>query len=430
MKEGIIRKKMNSFDKIYLVCMFIITLYLIFPLFSYNFCNLFSALYIYVFIFLLVSLLISRSLLLKRSISKDIIISKQIIYSAIWCILYILVLEFVQKEYIAKTIYVFSINSLSLYVFLILIISFISDYFLRYNNAKIYKIVIMVSLICLFISAVISITILRSDPLAARNIFNKEMGLMSYYYRIGFAGYGITYSIPVLFPMLIGGIFELKGIRRALMILFCILLVYYIYLTAFITALVGILFGVITLFLFKLPKILRIFSILITFILSVIFSTTNVLYCIFLYVSQLIDVKLISSKLYDIANSLHTGKAMGTVLSRTYRYNLSLEGFNKSPLLGIYFLNPNYVIGGHATFLDILASTGLIGFVFFALWLWYTYKAFSNKWRNTRYLVMFQSSFLVFIMFGFTKSIITSTAIFFTLLFLNPGVAYLIEDMK
>ena len=126
-----------------------------------------------------------------------------------------------------------------------------------------------------------------------------------------------------------------------------------------------------------------------------------------------------AEKLQDMADSLSGSALSGSLSERNDLYQTSLDTFLESPLLGIMAYS-NGKLGGHATAIDILGLSGLIGFIPFALTYVYNFKRVCRTCNFPKNKAAIIACNIEFIILVFTKNIITSLSLFFAFFVLMP----------
>ncbi len=248
-------------------------------------------------------------------------------------------------------------------------------------------------------------------------------------YLFGLPGYSILYACSLLSPVVFMYIFITKGdIYRKWTWIFAGILTVSIFMSQLATAAIGMVVGFILLCVLKSKSRFRWLMILVIASLAVILVLTDAVSEILLFLSRLVpeDVSW-HEKLISMAQGFMTEDG-SVVQGRDELYLISLETFLESPLVGAVFTNTAYSYGGHSTFLDMLATVGLLGTTPFVLFTISCYKHAIRPLKTREAVSTVQTSYFIFLLFFFMKNMISSYAIFIALFILVPILAQRIDD--
>ena len=236
---------------------------------------------------------------------------------------------------------------------------------------------------------------------------------------VGTPGYAMTYAFSLLIPSFLHKCFIAKekntkifyGIGTAML---SYIVVVAQYATALLIAIIGIL---VYLLIASKPKnrvYIIIATLAIVFVLNLTGGVSGILDTLSKHVEGTWAIKL-----KDIALTLEGKQDSGSVSSRADHYNESLATFLQSPIFGKYTKDTGS-IGGHATAIDVLGLTGIVGFIFMAASVYGNFARMKNhpSYKTSKPAVI--ACMVQFIALIFSKNIVTSMAIFFAFYVLNP----------
>ncbi len=255
------------------------------------------------------------------------------------------------------------------------------------------------------------------DAIRARSTM-EHIGAEEYLFAT--PDYAMVYSMALIFPVFLQKwkLAAPKSKDKLFYALCSILTFYTIMVSQFATALLIAIIGAILFLLFSMKNTKRIF---ITTTIFIILLTVHL---------GRFDVALLNlfaeivpgswaDKLHDFAITLSNNSLSGSLSVRTDLYKQSFSVFLESPLVGI-MKNSMGTLGGHATAIDILGLTGLLGFIPFALMYIYNVRRLCRTcdfWKNKAPIVACCVEFVVLV---FSKNIITSLSIFLAFFVLLP----------
>lgn len=233
----------------------------------------------------------------------------------------------------------------------------------------------------------------------------------------GTPNYSVVYSFMLLIPFFLHKTLSTNGKNRAYYIVCLALMIYIIIASQLATALVLTLFGVLVYAFFYTKSVAKVLVLVIVLFLGFLVIDNNG-YDLLISLSGKVEGSW-SVKLVDMAKSLVGEQGSGTVSGRTELYKSSFESFLKSPFVGKFIQNDG-AIGNHATAIDVLGLSGIVGFVPFIIAIvcnGYRMK-FGSDFDDMKPVII--AIVLQFLVMVFTKNVITALPIFFTFFALVP----------
>jgi len=240
--------------------------------------------------------------------------------------------------------------------------------------------------------------------------------------KLGIASYGLVHALPMIFPLLVCNLKNVKKKRTKSFYLVAIVVPYYMILKAsFGTALILSTFGIIVAILMTLLKKMFSHGGLILLLIVMVISLNDYFVISFLNeIKPIFGGTKIESRIDDIVISLKSDTAVGTVAVRESLYKDSWNTFFQYPLFGT---TDKTEAGGHSYFPDRLAYYGLVGiiplFMFFYILIKKQYMTIAKEKRN--YYVL---SILIFFIMGFFKNISGIENFLYLFVFL-PGLCFM-----
>jgi hypothetical protein len=353
--------------------------------------------------------LVTAALLtVKYNIFKDSKVSLSFVWLTIFCGIYITL-----SLFFFKTSDFVSIAGLQIPILIISMFQFIFIYLICYVIARkndYDKQLVYIYIISFIINFAFTIRAIAINP----NI-SKMMATGRESHTFGIAGYGYIYAIIFLLPIFLVFIIECKQRKlRSLLLIFVLAHLYFIYKTAYVTALLIVLFEFSLIFLMHIKSIYRLFLIppVVLFILS--FFSLNAFAEILLSFSKQIPIYNISERFREIAVYILT-QQKGSALDRIDLYMCSIKGFAKSPIWGNALFYENYSVSGHAEILDILAHGGVLFLLPYLLFIYSVYRynliyAKTRLQRNAVFII-----FICYIILNCVNTSFSSVAIIFVI---------------
>ena len=132
-----------------------------------------------------------------------------------------------------------------------------------------------------------------------------------------------------------------------------------------------------------------------------------------------LDDSAIATRMLELSSSLEGGEASGEDISaRSDAYMKSIEEFLNNPITGIWYKEGYQSVGGHSTFLDLLAAGGIVAFICII----YTIASIIRSLvfplyeeKEKKYIGIF---FMNYIILAFLNPLVSGT--FFAVLFIIP----------
>lgn len=407
-----------------------ISLYLMIVYFSY-FTSLvstyFGGIVVYFIYFLPVFfiLAIRINVRIKKADAK-LLYSKMVFWFLTFFTIYYFLFQIVSSKYLAKEFFGLSLEVTVFNLAAIIPVLIISNYLLSTKAYKFKFKVLIMTLIILVINIIFTLRLIIQDPNSSKILATIEG--MSIYGLTGASGYNITYSAVLLIPVFLYGINKFRNLKRILWYFLTFISFIFIYKSAYTLAILATALAVLLYAFFSLRKIYRIIIIIPCIIIIYFAFNTDGFYQILLVLSRSIDIYEVSQRFRDLANLIKFGDTSAISLSRLDLYANSLNAFFKSPFIGIFPLESSYRLSNHSTVLDVLGGTGLIGFIPFVLSFYYSFKKSLSYVGNTNYKKCIYTSYLVFIFIAFLNPIFNSPTITFTLLALLPLFSHLFRQ--
>jgi len=236
-------------------------------------------------------------------------------------------------------------------------------------------------------------------------------------YNIG--GYGFVYSIVIALPLFIY-LIKLNKLNW-LLILFplgCILAAQYMY------ALVLSVIAVIGSSFFKKINYITMAIFIISGCLCSVLLKEVLIDMIYYLTTAFSQYQNLEVRFQEIASFLQYGYAQGDFDSRLDLYTNSINAFLDNPLIGTWGdTNAVHQIGGHAFILDVLGSSGLIGFSAFGLIIYKYYIDILRKLNRLTFYRYVKWSILLFFLLSAINTILTSGQISLVLFFLVSAIS-------
>lgn len=228
------------------------------------------------------------------------------------------------------------------------------------SDIRIYEKIFWVVLLIYPVWILLTLREYMTTPNISRMLSGNGMANADTYSGLGVGGYGMIYSVVFLIPLIV---YALKNGRffsrpqKALLVLNLLLSILLVLRAGYTLALIAAIVGIMSILIIRKRSVITIgvpVFIFLTVILAY-FCFEDKINSFLINISQ---STLYERKVNDIIYLLVTGDSVGTVQSRTIRYNWSTQLFLQNPLFGC--LNEN-TAGGHSTILDTFAVYGLVG---------------------------------------------------------------------
>lgn len=318
---------------------------------------------------------------------------------------------------------------LSFYSAMLLIVPLVLSFFLISNNYRnTIKIISFEIIILLFITSITTIYGLTTNPLAAKEMatgMHNDTALLMMYYKKNLAGFGITYMVPIIIPM----IFALNKTNKLNLLYMAIIIlpmIYFVNLTQYAIALISLIIALSSIIFVRNYSFKKFVLLGIGIALFYVFLRP-VIGNIFYYIAAnnaSVEITVRMNALGDIMTGI--GSTKDALTMRQASYNSSIDAFFSSPIVGDFFIPGAKKAGGHSFILDYPASFGIAGIL--ALFLTYRqiFRFFYTPFKSQRYYGFMLWSFFLSI---FLASVNTS-ANFFAIGLFAPLIAYILQNKR
>lgn len=241
---------------------------------------------------------------------------------------------------------------------------------------------------------------------------------------MGQIGYSFSYGLVILVPMIFGSFFFLKNkkeklITSALFLMIAIVVLRDGYATSAVALAAGVIYFLLDRFTVKMMTWFY-------FLLFVL-----IIYLLGLYNPVLLFIRdlfpsgsIMTTKIDDVVFSLQGLDAFSSQY-RIVLYRSALNDFLRHPIIGNRASSASYA---HSTFFDVLAHYGVVGATPFIVFLVLAYRDIIEKYRETDFATLVKSSFFVFALLLFTKSILTVFLVFLSTFVTLPLALQYLEN--
>lgn len=352
-------------------------------------------------------------ILSKRTQKFDINIRYQILYFLIWMFQFIIINQiFIEYKY-SNTMFGLNLNVLTIQAFQVFLALVISAY-INFNN-KYDKIIVYLVTISFIINAIITLNALKTD-------FNiSKLAATAQGSSRGIVGYSHIYSLAILMPIILYLTSKLKSKKKYIAILIYIFSAYFIYNTGYFTATIMVILGFIIYNIFELKAPYKIILSPALIFLIVILINRTFVYETLMNVSANIEVQQISERIKQVADYIMYGDK-GDTLMRLDLYMTSIYEFFKSPIVGNAVYDRNLILSGHSAFLDMLGSGGLVHFITYFIFIYYSYKYSINITKEKSAHNAIKTSYILFFIIGTINTLSTDAIIITSLVGIIPVI--------
>jgi hypothetical protein len=343
-----------------------------------------------------------------------------ILWIVLFAFIYIILFQIIASRHdIYKTYLGIDMNYSVLHLINILPVAFISWYILQNKDSRFNIILTYITTCLLLINIVFTLNALRNDPDIVRLLATGVGG--EQYYLEGVSGFDITYSAVILVPyFLYSTLYASTKKMRALFASCGIITIIYIYKCSFNIAILATALGI-CIFLYALANTTsKVFLGISISIIALAAVRSFVVYDVLSTFFEALDIEHVKWGLGVATEMLIFGDSGREQLKRLETYRQSIDGFLRSPISGIFVLDPNYVLSDHSTILDLLAGAGLIGFIPFAIFLYYSFKYSMAYSSSTMYKQCIIASYIIFLFISIFNPQMSSPNVLLTLLVINP----------
>lgn len=319
------------------------------------------------------------------------------------------------------------LGSLPLYIYgqIIFIIPALLIYFLFVtNNRKVITIVIIMMIAAYVITALTTYIGLLKNPDAARilaTISDSNDPKAVLWGRMNIGGFETIYSIILLLPMTIC----LYKVRKLPLIPFIgILIIFFLCIleSQYATAFILFCFSIILLVIPKKFSVRNVWLVIILLVCIYLIFKSFVSNA-FLGLSNSVDSITLSLRFRYISDIIVGRDTSNDTDLRFQLYMRSINNFLKYPITGSWIFG-RYGSGGHSFILDTLAEYGAIGGTALFIFLKHIFVKLYLPFKDNEFYGYLLWSFIVFLIL----SLLNPTGFLIVPCFINPGIAYLIQD--
>lgn len=278
--------------------------------------------------------------------------------------------------------------------------------FLYNKDMRGLKIVTGVGLVIILVTAIATIPLLIIFPNAVRSYAGfSDVGdydSIQFLQKLGIASFGLTHSLPFLFPILIYRLVLEK--KKLVKLLYAILIVVpfsMVILSNVTTSLIFSTLGIFTALSMFIKNKFLVYLILFSTVFILLVFGNEVIVTGLNVVQPFFEETPTYDKIDEIRNSIINKEPDGDVDARSELYKLSWYTFSENPIFGNM---DKYNIGGHAYFVDRLAAFGVFGNIFFYMFIYTTFYIHYNilHYKARKFYII---GVVMFIVFGFLKNI-------------------------
>ena len=309
-------------------------------------------------------------------------------------------------------------------VFLLFAPAFVTVFFYYKKEYLYLKILAVVSLMSLFVTSITTYSGLSIYPNLARilaTISESDSQILQLSIGMNIGGFDLVYSAILCMPIyiiLIDRIVKNTILNKGIKVMICILEFLLAIKTQYTTAMLLVIFGTILIVCLKKFNIIRIciLGVLLYLLLS---NSTDKIVVVLNQTADRLDDSAIATRMLELSSSLEGGEASGEDISaRSDAYMKSIEEFLNNPITGIWYKEGYQSVGGHSTFLDLLAAGGIVAFICII----YTIASIIRSLvfplyeeKEKKYIGIF---FMNYIILAFLNPLVSGT--FFAVLFIIP----------
>lgn len=357
---------------------YLITLIVTLDIFNYYFTNIFTGIGFYLILFLSF-FLISFKLI---GVSSSKYHRNMFIAFVTWIMIYVISNQFFANFMIYRVFLGIKINFITLGSFQIFSIFLVYLYLENLGKEKNKNQIVKIIIASFIVNAIITLIALQIDPNISKIMATGNLELNTNDLK-GVSGYGTIYSIVIALPLLVVNLTQKKHFVFNLSIIS--LFIYLVYRSSFFIALFTMVIGLVFLLFLNTSRLFKLFLIPILIFVGIFMFNPIFLYDIFIDIADKIEIYELSARFKQVADFIKYNDDTGAALLRLSLYRKSIDAFLMYPITGIYLLTPDYTLSGHSAILDILGGSGLIGFVPFIMFLYYSLRISLSK-TNYKYM--------------------------------------------
>lgn len=335
-----------------------------------------------------------------------------------WIVVMVIANEFFYKQHSKITFIFLTMDAHAIFFIRLLVAVIPFMFFVDQNNFKETKLFKAVIGIVIGTNAFYTFRAVQFFPDAIRARATMEyIGGEEFLYAT--PDYAMVYGLALIFPVFLQKIKNSEQrIDKIIYLIYAALSFYVILVSQFATALIIAIVGTLIFFMLGMAGNKRVVILLVLAFLLFYVHITKMDVEFLTMLANSVDGTW-AEKLQDMAESLSGSNLSGSLSTRNDLYQTSLDTFLESPLCGIMAYS-NGKLGGHATAIDILGLSGLIGFIPFALTYVYNFKRVCRTCNFPKNKAAIIACNIEFIILVFTKNIITSLSLFFAFFVLMP----------
>lgn len=239
-------------------------------------------------------------------------------------------------------------------------------YFKKYSSRGTKKFIIIFMFTVIIYVVINSLIALQNDPTIVRYLaIDDKSDLMNSYFLSNIGGFGFSYSIGFLIPILVGLILNTKKLYLKVLFLFLIILFYTFVITSQYTTML-LLSSIFSLLIIKEKISSVIFNIFMIILLSLLFFNVT---SFFSFLSDKFAGDVLSEKMQWFVTFFETGN-IDALHSRPALYLDAIKGFLQNPIVGQEA--STYVDLSHSLILSTLRGTGVLGISCFMITMVYS----------------------------------------------------------
>lgn len=261
----------------------------------------------------------------------------------------------------------------------------------------------------IILAAVTSITTylgLKIYPMASRELATSTE-IRDLYSRMNIGGFDYIYSLVMMIPFVLWMAKHSHGIIRIVNVFSMCCYILVIFQSQYTFALIGVILAFILLLFMKWPRIMAL--IFICFLLIWLVFGGSLPSVIFRRLSEIIPLDYVSDRLLQVSQIL-AGKSVHTNTT-TERIDLMIQGiqtFLSNPVFGMRSLlfSNGGKLSGHSYIIDILASSGIVGFSIF-VWIFHCfYRLTLGQKRNVSIPPIVKMVWIIFALIALVNPVI------------------------
>lgn len=271
------------------------------------------------------------------------------------------------------------------------------------NSPKLYKIIGYGSVIILTISFLFILPVLISSSNILREAMQEEE--LDFVKPIGLPDYTLMHAYTFMLPALCLFAKVNSGRKRILMMCVIALFYYVILQTAVTTSItLGTVVIIAAILYNRHNPLLTILSFLFLVILFLFAYSSDLILKLVDGLMPYFEGTAVQFKLEDLHSSILAGRIQGgSFEGREALHTISQNSFLANPFIG------GGKAGGHSQVFDILGTVGIIGFIPFALILWYTFKNYFQLLERNFVKLYLIATFIVPFIYLYHKGIFGAT---------------------